>query len=318
MSIQVYSTPESKVADAALVQVEETQSAPVADKAAEQNAPTKSDTVETEEEAEEAEEADAGDVSADSKDDDKDKPKKKSGAQRRKERAERAEAEVVRLQKLVEEMAFKNAGDSKKPSEAEVKTAEAKSAPSGEPDPDQFETHRDYVRALAKWEAKQMLDERDQQAERAKLKAQQEQVLTTHQERVKSFAEKTSDWADTIESVEDVILSPSVERLIITSENGPEIMYELAKNRSELERICKLEPLAAAHAMGRFEARLTSKPSEATKPEQKKLTTQAPAPIAPVGSKGGPVRKNLTDPNLSQREYEALRREQLAAKTSSW
>ena len=134
--------------------------------------------------------------------------------------------------------------------------------------------------------------------------------MSAHRERVKSFADKTEDFMDVIEAVDDIPVSAALQEIIVSSENGPELMYELAKNREEYERIAKLSPLAVARELGKLEVKLAARASE-QKAEPKKLT-KAPQPIEPVGSGGaGKVRKSITDPDISQAEYERLRREQL-------
>jgi uncharacterized protein YciI len=149
------------------VNSEKDKSLPVADKAAEQTNTTGKDAVEKESDErdeEESEETESG-LDSGAEDSDKDKPKKKSGSQRRKERAERAEAEVARLQKLVEEMALKGAGASKdKRDEGKSDATESEA----EPNPDDFDTNAEYVRAEARWAAKQ--ERLAAEAEQRKLK----------------------------------------------------------------------------------------------------------------------------------------------------
>lgn len=307
MSIQVVnnSTP---LADQTAAK-SESESAPVA-KAAEQNESTVTGTEETE--AKEVKESDESDDDADgdepgakSEESESDKPKKKSGSQRRKERAERAEAEVTRLQQLMEQMALKGAGESK--------TEPAKpTLVEGKPNPDSFETHSEYVEALTDWKIEQKEKARVFEQNKNALKTEHEKALQTYDERVKSFSEKNADFSDVMAEVDDIQVSPIVQEIIVTSENGPALAYELAKNRAELERICKLTPIAAARELGKLEAKVAST-SDEKKPEPKKIT-KAPTPIAPVGSKGGHVEKRLDDPSLSQREYEAIRRKQMAAR----
>lgn len=247
------------------------------------------------------------------------KPKKKSGSQRRKERAERAEAEVRRLQKLVEELAFKNAGEaSKKAPEPEAK----KEAPADKPKPDDFDSHEDYVEALTDWKLDQRDKARKAEEEKAKLETEQKSILQTHQERMDAFAATMPDFVETIQDMvaEGIRLSVAVDELIVSSEHGPALLYQLAKNPKELARINALGPLAAAREIGRMEAKLGGKEAaEEAKPKpEAKKTTQAPKPVTPIGGKSAPVEKSLYDPTLSQAEYERIRREQLKRKTASW
>lgn len=280
----------------------EVTSAPEAEQAAEQKESPESDTEETEAKAEtesESEDEDS-DEETEAKDSDQDKPKKKSGSQRRKERAERAEAEVDRLRRMVENMALKGAGESNTPKVESPKASD----PAGKPNPDSYDTHTEYVEALTDWKLEQRDNAKKIEAHKSQLQIQQETILKAHNERITAFKEKTADFDEAIEEVGDAPVSPTVQELIYTSENGPALMYALAKNKAEFERINKLTPLAAARAMGIIEAGLSA--SSETKTVTKKQT-KAPAPLTPVGSKGSAVVKTLYDEDLSQREFEALR-----------
>jgi hypothetical protein len=113
-----------------------------------------------------------------------------------------------------------------------------------------------------------------------------------------------------IEEYGDINFSPALEESILHSEVGPAVVYELAKNKKELDRINSLPPLAAAREFGKLEAKLLAK-SESPKEEIKKQT-KAPKPIEPVGGKsGGAIRRSVYDENLPFKEYVALRRESM-------
>lgn len=288
----------------AAVEKVQSKSAPES-KDAEQNKVTASDTV-NEEDDESGEESEGDGDELDSKGSETDQPRKKSGSQRRKERAERAEAEVSRLQRVIEETALKGAGAPK--SELKIETTKADEA--GKPDPDKFETHAEYVEALTDWKIDQKDKAKAEESRKSEIEAGFKTLMESHYEREKAFLKKTPDYTKTMKEaglLKDA--SAAVSECITSSEIGPEIMYELAKNKAEYERINKLPPLAAARAIGKIEARL----SEAEKPEQKK-TTSAPKPIEPVGSGKGHVEKSISDPNLSFADYERIRREQTKRK----
>ena len=312
MSIQVRSNEVTEVNTTAAT-AEPTQSAPEAHAPTEQKESSESDTEETEASQGETDESgDSEDHSDESKDDAKDKPKKKGGFQRR---IDKLNARYSAAQQEVEywrQLALKQTGAGE-PKKEPVESKQPAVA-DGKPNPDHFDTHAEYVEALADWKTEQKLKERDQKLEKTKLEIEQANTLKAHSDRVKSFAEKTDDFADVLESVDDIPVSTAVQEIIISSENGPELMYELAKNRDEYARICKLPPLAAARELGRIESRIASKASE-SKPETKKLT-KAPKPIGPVGGSKGAVVKSIDDPGLSQAEYEKLRREQMKRRSA--
>lgn len=277
-------------------------------KSSEQNESSESETEETE--AKEASESEDGseshDDSDESKDSDEDKPKKKGGFQRRIDKLNAKHAAAQQEAEYWKQQALKgNANDQNKPN-----VDKPKSSQEGKPNPEHIESHADFIEAVADWKADQKLKERDDAAARARLENENKQIVKSYHDRVKTFAEKKSDFAEVLESVDDIPASVTVQHIILNSDNGPELAYELAKNPDELRRISELPPIEAARAIGRLESKLASNSSE-EKTEIKKLT-KAPKPLEPVGkSTKGVAAKSLDDPSLSQAEYERLRREQM-------
>lgn len=320
MSIVVTSNTPAVQADAPAGESVETKSAPEVKETAEQ---TKSSDTGTEENEAEESEADKDDAEADgdeleAKDDsEKVKTKTKSGSQRRKERAERAEAEVTRLQGLMETMALKGAGDTKTESK-EAQAAKVNDA--GKPIPETFETHAEYVEALTDWKIEQREQAKIANDHKAKIETEHQTLMKSHSDRVKAFKEKTADFDDVMETVDDVPVSPTISGIIFSSENGADLMYALAKNRAEFERINTLSPIAAAREIGKIEAALSASGASEAKNTEPKKQTKAPAPIVPVGSKGGSVSKSIEEiaATGTQSEYEAARAKQLAARKSAW
>jgi hypothetical protein len=139
------------------------------------------------------------------------------------------------------------------------------------------------------------------------VQAEREKIQSAHVERVKSFVETHDDFEELMQDLDGIPVPAAIHEGIVTSEHGPALMYELAKNPEEFKRICALPPIAAARALGLLEAKLASAPE--AKPEPKK-TTKAPEPIAPVSSKGASREKTIFDPDLTQAEYERLRAKQ--------
>lgn len=319
MSIVVTSNQPTEPTKAPEVKSDEPKSAPAASDAEqkEQNPESpESDTEETENEASESLEASESDEDAgEPKETEQDKPKKKSGWQKRIDKLHSRITAASQEAEYWKKVALQKQEDPSKSSKSDEPKA-TKAADVSKPNPDDFESHAEYVEAVADWKAEQKLRARDEAAEKAKLQSEFEQTQKAHIQRVKSFAEKVEDFSDVLAEVDDIRLSPTLEHELISSENGPELMYELAKDRKELERINALHPLKIARELGKVEARIAARSSEAQKPEPKKLT-QAPKPIAPVGGTKGAVGKSIDDPNISQREYEAIRRKQIAAR-STW
>lgn len=283
----------------------EANSAPEGHAPTEQKPAVESETTEPEDKDEE--DASEGEEEESSKPEDeeaKDKPaKKKSGYQKRVDKlnariaSERAQREALeaRLAQLEQ-----TAGASKPP-------IDTQSPKDGEPNPDDFGTHAEYVKAVAKWTAKEELKAQRAEQEKTKLQSEHEQFERAHIERAKAFAEKTTDYAEALEDVEDVIFSAAALYEIKASQLGPQIIYELAKNRKEAERIATLPYRDVVREIAKLEARLTAA-SEKPKVETKK-TTQAPKPIEPVG--GGKTQVSKSPEEMSFPEYEKYRRQQM-------
>lgn len=247
------------------------------------------------------------------------KPRKKGGWQRRIERLERENA-------LLRE---KSLATPQKPQEKPAAKVEAKPRPKA----DDFESNEDFVEALADWK----LDERDRKtAEKAKKDQEAEQKSKAEadyhkkakefSEKCLEFAEEHDDYDEVMANVDDIQLSETVQDFFLSTENGHELAYELAKDPDELERICLLPEWAAKRALKKIGEKLAvqsdgetaEKPSKEKPVEKKEVkTSKAPPPIKPVKAGGGTRgEKSIYDDDIPFDEYERQRRKQLEAKAS--
>ena len=276
--------------------VEVEKSAPVA-KAAKSETVDESDTSETDDEGDE-ESSDEESLEA--------RPKKKSGTQRRIEKLVKQRAKAEEEREYWRQEALKSQGKTQEPPKVEVKATTE-----GKPSADTFETHEDYILALAEWKADEKIKAAKDQERQEKLKAEQETRTTAFQGKVQEFKKAHDDFDDVITDVDDIPMSLAVSQAILDSEDGPALMYELAKKPEEYARICALPALAAARAIGRFEAGL-AKSSEEKKPEVKTKTTKAPPPARPVSATSANGKKTLHEvaESGSQAEYDRMRAEQ--------
>jgi hypothetical protein len=280
---------------------------------AEQKKAEDSETSENDTDAEASESDDESDE-LEAKDDDESaegKPKKKKGWSRRVEKlVAQREAERKRAEALEARLAALEAAGGSKHQESK---ADAKASLDGEPNASDFETHSEYVKAVVKWDREEAEKSAKEQAQKAKLEADQKALMKAHADRVKAFADKTEDYALVVADA-DIVLPDAAVEAILQSDVGPALIYELAKNRKEAERIAALSPGMAAREIGKLEAKLEAKASDQKNPEPKNTITKAPKPIEPVGGGKGAVTKSLDDPDLSFAEYERMRREQLKRK----
>lgn len=318
MSIQVISN-QPKPAEQSAEPKAETSSAPANE--AEQKDPANSGSAETEakEESEENSnsEAESEKDEAEDQEEDSDSEKPKRPTQGFKKRIDKLRARASRAEQELEywknlALKEKGAADPKKEEVEKPKPA----AESNKPNPDDFETHSEYVEALTDWKLEQREKARSEKQEKERLQKEQETVLQTHSDRVKAFSKEVKDYEEVIAEIDDIVFPAAALDAITSSELGPQIAYELAKNREEAERIAKLPPGQVYREIGKLEAKLEARASASVKPEPKK-TTQAPPPPTPIGSGKSTVPKRLEDAK-TQAEYEAIRREQMKRRAPSW
>jgi len=245
---------------------------------------------------------------------DDEKPKKPSSHKNRVKRlSEKLTAREQEIEYWKQEaLKAKGSKESDKP-----ENIESNDINEGKPNADDFETHEDYIEALTDWKVDDRMAKRDVKTKEAQLKNDYDSKMKTHFERVEKFASKTDDWEDVITDINDIKMPLSIQQLLVESDNGPELMYELAKNRDEFERICSLSPLSAAKAIGKFESKVI-RSEETTTTKESIKTTKAPKPLKPVGkSSTGSGGKSIYDEDLTQAEYERLRAKQIAERRNA-
>ena len=166
----------------------------------------------------------------------------------------------------------------------------AKPAESGEPKREQFADYESFIEARAEWRAEQAVEKKlAKKEEEAKTRTATEQQLKQAEE----FKKRTKDSAKDLEDFDEVMAeatdSPDkpVSRLfadpINECENPAAVLYHLAKNPEEAERIASMGAAKQAREIWALEQKLKAGPPP-------KKPSSAPAPITPVGGKG-----NATD-----------------------
>lgn len=181
----------------------------------------------------------------------------------------------------------------------------------GKPNPDNFDTNAEYIEALTDWKLEQREAKAKAESEKTQAKTEAQKRAETFQSKINEFKKEHADFEDVIDDCE-VDLSRDLQSLILESDLAPQLMYDLASKPEEIERLNKLSDKALIKALGVLEDRL-SKNSESKNKEIK--TSKAPSPINPVsGKSASTARKTIYDADLSQSEYEAMRREQMKAR----
>lgn len=301
MDIQVVSQGdiEKSLTEGAQKETSEEPKEVATDVAEETKSEADAESAETKPEAPDTEEKEESEEKSEGDDEGEEKPERKhSRAEKRiKQLVNKLSAKDQEIEYL-RQAAFKNQSQESK--QQESKPAQER-VNEGLPDPDNFETVAEYTAALVNYHREQ------DRAAQAKVKEQEafNSSIKTYNERLASFQKEHPDFGDVLSEVADINVTKQFEDMVLSSEYGPAIVYDLAKDRVEAERVMSLDPLNLAREIGRREALIISKNSQPKQQEAKK-TTKAPPPITPVGSRSsGSVEK---DPGkMSHQEFKAWR-----------
>jgi hypothetical protein len=126
------------------------------------------------------------------------------------------------------------------------------------------------------------IGETQKQERESKIREARQELVEEFTESVSRIKERITDYDAVMDSCK-IDLRKDVADLILSSEKGAHLAYELAKNNgAKLREIQSLPPVEAARAVGRLEARLSL-------PTPKKQT-QAPTPIKPPVGGAAPSR----------------------------
>lgn len=296
MSIKVESTSVKADEPKALAEAtEETETTEVA-----------TDDVETTDEAveETAQESDetAEEVAAKSEEKTEEKPKKQGGF---KKKIAKYQVELSAKEQEIERLRAELAAKSQTQETAKPELKD-------KPKIDDFDSQAEFLEALADWKLKQVEVKLKQEQEKEKQKTLQQQKTESYNASLKKAKEELPDYdevySDFVEEHGDYQISAELTQLIADSPVGPKVVYELMKNKDEFDRLNSLSMVAAAKEFGKLEDRLTPQ-----KKQEVKTKTNAPAPLKTVAAKTPSVKKDIFNPNLSQTEYEAIRRAQIKA-----
>jgi len=167
-------------------------------------------------------------------------------------------------------------------------------SPYGKPTSAQFgENIEAYVEAVAEWTVKQ----KELENTRREI-ALQDAERNRQADKLYSEAEKIPGFdVDAFESS----LTPAIAGVIMTSKIAPKLMAYIASHPEDIAHIADLHPARQAAEISKLEDKLSDTKKVAN-------TSKAPAPMKPVGSKGGQVHKPVAEMSLAElRKFEETR-----------
>jgi hypothetical protein len=186
---------------------------------------------------------------------------------------------------------------------AKVLSEQQQQQPTSEkPVSDNYATYDDYLEALADFKAEQKIVEIEAKRKQAEIDNQHKSEIERQTERRHALLDdgesKYADFEEVVSASKLQIAEPAY-LAILESDISSDLVYHLAKDAAEAERISKLTPYAQAKEIGKLEDRLSAK-----KPV---IKSNAPPPINPVnGSKD--FTKSLDDMSVAEYEAEARKR----------
>ena len=177
-----------------------------------------------------------------------------------------------------------------------------------EPQREAFDSLEDYHRALARHEARQEATKivegqrkaQTEQERQARSAASDAAIAKTWESSESAFKKEATDYDEVVGefiSAELPSLDVSAKRAILESDIGPRLLYHMAKNPDEAERIAKLSPVRQVIEVGKMEERVSPV----------KKTSSAPAPIGVV--KGSSSVQGYRE-DMTQAQYQAWRKSQ--------
>ena len=174
------------------------------------------------------------------------------------------------------------------------------------PDPDDFDTDKDYQAANAEYYAAVSLKATDDRLAVSNKETEQATRQTEIKVKKDAFDENLSAKRGNFEDFEDVayghtFMDLDLAEQIFEMDKGPEVAYHLGSNLDEAARIFALSPVKRARELTKLEFQV-----EALKP---KVVSDAPDPITPLGAGSEAVQ---ADPDkMSADEWQAWRNKQV-------
>lgn len=236
--------------------------------------------------------------------DKEEKPKAKGGFQKRIDRLVKHNAQ------LEEKLAKLEAG---KPEPKTEQTPKVE----GEPKLEDFKTHEEWVKATARWEARQEL-----KAEREALQRSKDEEITksnfdAHNIRVSEARARYDDFDEvtniTLPWKEMGDAAKAFQVALLEDENSAEIMYFFGKHPEELEKLATQSAVGITKAIARISDKLApaeedeeeAKDGPEEKKEPIKLVSKAKPPIKPVT--GGTTKSTVPLDQMGMDDYRKAR-----------
>jgi hypothetical protein len=143
--------------------------------------------------------------------------------------------------------------------------------PSAEPKASEFKDYEDYLIAKAEWRIEQRSAAKQRETVEQQSKRETQEAHQRLAERIRTASDEFPDFEDVVIQDATLPVTPYMVRFMEENELGAKVLYELAKNRTELTRIAQLSPTRQIVELDALEKKLAAPPKQSA----------APAPIRP-------------------------------------
>lgn len=179
--------------------------------------------------------------------------------------------------------------------------AQAAQAPAA-PKLSDFDTHDEYDQAMLQHRIDEGVTRglsKTAESQATKFSQQaQSAAAETYNQRVTDAVTRIPDFVEVV-SKSEVPMSQALHDALMDSEKGPELVYHLAKNPAEADRLNSMSVRQMDREIGRLETTFGAKTAPAPPPAR---VTNAPAPIKPGTPASAPANN---DPNkMGQADFE--------------
>lgn len=206
-----------------------------------------------------------------------------------------ANEELVKERKAREELESKH----KEPKK------EAAASEDAEPQQNQGETDRDYLKRLTRWEVKQEI--KAQADADAKHDAEQrvQKIRDNYNEQVVEAKSRIDDWEEVVS--QGITIPSPVGHAIMRMTNGPDVAYHLGKHPEIAEQLVEMDELEAIGEIWKISRELSPIDLKAqSEKKEERQTRKPPTPIKPVGISGTQTSTKPID-KMTTAEYRKAR-----------
>lgn len=256
-------------------------------------------------------------------------PKKKSRSEDRINELTRekylAQRKAERLQAELDAVRQKPPQAAAPAPQAAAATPQTQTPPTEEAEPQvgQYAVYEDYVKAITRWQARQVAREEVAalrvEDEQVALAQQQIQILTQFEQGKQTARERYPDFDQVMTSDVAVAMpiTEAMQHVITTSPVGHDVAYYLVQHPDEAQALQQLNGGDALRLLGRLEERLAGQvqpqagngavaTTMTTAAARAPRVTAAPPPVEPIGGHATST-SSIPDDQLSYRDYKTKR-----------